>query len=81
MHLCPLDIATEMEFPDDFLLAELGHLQLYNDSLFQSNFSSAYNETDALLPTGVKVTIVVVYMIVCVIGLVGNFLVMYVIIR
>lgn len=69
-----------MEFPDDFLLAEFGHLPLYNDSLFQNNFS-AYNETDALLPTGVKVTIVVVYMIVCVIGLVGNFLVMYVIIR
>lgn len=70
-----------MEFPDDFLLAELGHLQLYNDSFFPNNFSSIYNETDALLPTGVKVTIVVVYMIVCVIGLVGNFLVMYVIIR
>ncbi|KAM7411177.1 hypothetical protein PAMA_021251 [Pampus argenteus] len=70
-----------MEFPDDLLLAELGHLQLYNDSLFQNNFSSSYNETDDLLPTGVKVTIVVVYMIVCVIGLVGNFLVMYVIIR
>lgn len=70
-----------MEFPDDFLLSELGHLQLYNESLFQNNLSSPYNETDALLPTGVKVTIVVVYMIVCVIGLVGNFLVMYVIIR
>lgn len=70
-----------MEFPDDLLLAELGHLQLYNDSLFQNNFTGTYNETDALLPTGVKVTIVVVYMIVCVIGLVGNFLVMYVIIR
>lgn len=70
-----------MEFPDDFLLAELGQLQLYNDSLFHNNFSSGYNETDALLPTGVKVTIVVVYMIVCVVGLVGNFLVMYVVIR
>lgn len=70
-----------MEFPDDFLLAELSHLQLYNDSLFHNNFSNGYNETDALLPTGVKVTIVVVYMIVCVIGLVGNFLVMYVIVR
>lgn len=70
-----------MDFPDDFLLAELGQLQLDNDSLFHNNFSSGYNETDALLPTGVKVTIVVVYMIVCVIGLVGNFLVMYVVIR
>ncbi|XP_026188850.1 nociceptin receptor-like isoform X2 [Mastacembelus armatus] len=70
-----------MEFSDDFLIAELHHLQLDNDSLFQNNFSGVYNETDALLPTGVKVTIVVVYMIVCIIGLVGNFLVMYVIIR
>ncbi|KAM9829499.1 nociceptin receptor [Syngnathus typhle] len=70
-----------MDFPDELLLAELSHLQLYNDSFFQNNFSSAYNETDALLPTGVRVTIVVAYMIVCVIGLVGNFLVMYVIIR
>lgn len=69
-----------MEFPDDFL-EELEQLQLYNDSLFHNNFSGGYNETDALLPTGVKVTIVVVYMIVCVIGLVGNFLVMYVVIR
>lgn len=70
-----------MEYPDDFLLADLGQLQLYNDSFFHNNFSNGYNETDALLPTGVKVTIVVVYMIVCVIGLVGNFLVMYVVIR
>lgn len=62
---------SKMEFPDDF----------YEDSLFQNNFTDAYNETDTLLPTGVKITIVVVYMIVCVIGLVGNFLVMYVIIR
>lgn len=66
-----------MEYTDDFLLAEIDHLQLYD----RSNFSGDYNETDALLPTGVKATIVVVYMIVCVIGLVGNFLVMYVIIR
>ena len=71
----------EMEFPSDLLLAELGHLQLYNGSFLPNNFSGAYNDTDALLPTGVKVTIVVVYMIVCVVGLVGNFLVMYVIIR
>lgn len=48
--------------------------------LFQ-NFSDVDSDSDALLPTGVKVTIVVVYMIICVIGLVGNFLVMYVIIR
>lgn len=70
-----------MEFLDDVMLAELDHLQLYNESYFQNNLSNPFNETDTLLPTGVKVTIVVVYMIVCVIGLVGNFLVMYVIIR
>lgn len=69
-----------MEFSEDFLLAQLGHLQFDNESIFQNNFSGSYNDT-ALLPMGVKVTIVVVYMIVCVIGLVGNFLVMYVIIR
>lgn len=64
-----------MEYPGDFLL------QLYNSTVFPNNFSGPYNETEALLPTSVKVTIVVVYMIVCVIGMVGNFLVMYVIIR
>uniref|UniRef100_A0A3Q2CTW6 Opiate receptor-like 1 n=1 Tax=Cyprinodon variegatus TaxID=28743 RepID=A0A3Q2CTW6_CYPVA len=68
----------EMDFPEELLLADL---QYFNDSFFHHNFSSGNNGTDALLPTGVKVTIVVVYMIVCVIGLVGNFLVMYVIIR
>ncbi|MED6288509.1 hypothetical protein CHARACLAT_027285 [Characodon lateralis] len=67
-----------MDYAAETLLA---HLEFFNDSLFHNNFSGGYNETDALLPTGVKVTIVVVYMIVCVIGLVGNFLVMYVIIR
>lgn len=70
-----------MSFSEDFLLTQLGHLQLYNDTMFQNNFTGSYNETEALLPTSVKVTVVVVYLIVCVIGLVGNFLVMYVIIR
>ena len=72
-----------MEFAEDLVLARFSHLPLYNDSSFLYNFSGAYNETDVtdLLPMGLKVTIVVVYMIVCVIGLVGNFLVMYVIIR
>ncbi|MED6242795.1 hypothetical protein ATANTOWER_009855 [Ataeniobius toweri] len=69
---------SEMDYAAETLLA---HLEFFNDSLFHNNFSGGYNETDALLPTGVKVTIVVVYMIVCIIGLVGNFLVMYVIIR
>uniref|UniRef100_A0A3B5MC69 Uncharacterized protein n=1 Tax=Xiphophorus couchianus TaxID=32473 RepID=A0A3B5MC69_9TELE len=44
------------------------------------DFLDLRTETDALLPAGFRVTIVVVYMIVCVFGLVGNFLVMYVII-
>ncbi|KAL4655445.1 nociceptin receptor isoform X1 [Arapaima gigas] len=52
----------------------------WNESLYQGNFS-VYNDTDVFLPTGVRVTIVVVYMIVCMVGLVGNCLVMYVIIR
>lgn len=70
-----------MAFSEDFLLTQLSHLQLDNDTMFQNNFTGSYNETEALLPTSVKVTVVVVYLIVCVIGLVGNFLVMYVIIR
>ncbi|XP_030068440.1 nociceptin receptor isoform X1 [Microcaecilia unicolor] len=41
-----------------------------------------YNSTmDSYLPMGMKVTIVMVYLIVCVVGLVGNCGVMYVIIR
>uniref|UniRef100_A0AAZ1XWZ6 Nociceptin receptor n=1 Tax=Oreochromis aureus TaxID=47969 RepID=A0AAZ1XWZ6_OREAU len=63
-------------FPDDLRYFAL---EPYNFS-FLNNFSYPQNDTD-YLPMGVKVTIVVVYMIVCVIGLVGNFLVMYVIIR
>ncbi|KAG7283469.1 hypothetical protein CRUP_035262 [Coryphaenoides rupestris] len=60
----------------DYLLGDLA--QLYNDSLHPN--LTGYNETDTILPAGVKATIVVVYMIVCVVGLVGNCLVMYVII-
>ncbi|XP_043981067.1 nociceptin receptor [Gambusia affinis] len=58
-------------------------LRFFNNSFFNDNFTDDFNktETDALLPAGFRVTIVVVYMIVCVFGLVGNFLVMYVIIR
>lgn len=81
MAVLPPLTRSEMEFLDDVMLAELDHALLYNDSFFQNNLSNPFNITDTLLPMGVKVTIVVVYMIVCVIGLVGNFLVMYVIIR
>ncbi|XP_062315752.1 nociceptin receptor [Osmerus eperlanus] len=69
-----------MEFASE-TVADLSHFRFYNESLFQNNFSGPYNETDTYLPTGIKMTIVVVYMIVCVVGLVGNCLVMYVIIR
>ncbi|KTG39259.1 hypothetical protein cypCar_00040206 [Cyprinus carpio] len=65
------DSAAVMEFPND----STG----FADE-FQNNFS-AFNETDTIFPRGVKITIAVVYMIVCVVGLVGNCLVMYVIIR
>lgn len=80
--------AFVMEFLNDSLVSgsdldlDLRALHFYNDSLlFQNNFSGGYNETDAFLPAGVKITIVAVYMMVCVVGLVGNCLVMYVIIR
>ncbi|GAA6107219.1 delta-type opioid receptor [Tachysurus ichikawai] len=55
-------------------------LHLLNDSILSGNMS-ALDEEDGLLPTGVKVTVVALYCIVCVVGLVGNCLVMYVIIR
>ncbi|KAK3547276.1 hypothetical protein QTP86_017785 [Hemibagrus guttatus] len=55
-------------------------LHLLNDSILTANMS-ALDEEDGLLPTGVKITVVALYCIVCVVGLVGNSLVMYVIIR
>ncbi|XP_048879981.1 delta-type opioid receptor-like [Brienomyrus brachyistius] len=64
--------------PADF--GEPGRIQLFNGSAFPTNYS-AYNQTDGLLPTSIKITIVVVYMVVCVVGLVGNCLVMYVNLR
>ncbi|XP_020315160.1 nociceptin receptor [Oncorhynchus kisutch] len=75
-----------MEFLNDSLVGgsdlDLRAFHFYNDSLlFQNNFSIGNNETYAFLPTGIKITIVVVYMMVCVVGLVGNCLVMYVIVR
>lgn len=50
-------------------------LHLLNDSM------SALDGEDGLIPAGVKITVVALYCIVCVVGLVGNCLVMYVIIR
>lgn len=55
------------------------HIRLYNESLFQNNFSDL--DADDLFPRSVRITIALVYMIVCMVGLVGNCLVMYVIIR
>ncbi|XP_016098786.1 mu-type opioid receptor-like [Sinocyclocheilus grahami] len=70
-----------MEFPNDSTgFADPRHFRLYNESLFQNNFST-FNGTESFFPKGVKITIAMVYMIVCVVGLVGNCLVMYVIIR
>ncbi|KAK3519461.1 hypothetical protein QTP70_029776 [Hemibagrus guttatus] len=68
----------------DFINESLGfgdprRIPLYNESLFQNNFSE-FNETDDLFPRSVRITIALVYMIVCTVGLVGNCLVMYVII-
>lgn len=54
-------------------------LSLFNESYVESN-STDLGDGD-VLPTGVKITIAVVYMVVCVVGLIGNSLVMYVIIR
>ncbi|KAG2461792.1 OPRX protein, partial [Polypterus senegalus] len=55
--------------------------RLLNDSSFHFNMSGYNFTTEGPLPIGIRITIVVVYMIVCVVGLVGNCLVMYVIIR
>ncbi|XP_076874540.1 delta-type opioid receptor [Brachyhypopomus gauderio] len=55
-------------------------VRLFNETLFQGNIS-AFEDTYGRLPASVRITIVVVYLIVCVVGLVGNGLVMYVIIR
>lgn len=54
-------------------------LHLLNDSLLSGNMSDL--DEDDLLSTGVKTTVVALYCVVCVVGLVGNCLVMYVIIR
>lgn len=51
-----------------------------NESLFQNNFSDI-DDADDLFPRSVRITIALVYMIVCMVGLVGNCLVMFVIIR
>ena len=46
-----------------------------------SHNGSDPDDDDDLFPRSVRITIAVVYMVVCVVGLVGNCLVMYVIIR
>ncbi|KAI4878658.1 hypothetical protein NFI96_019365 [Prochilodus magdalenae] len=70
-----------MELPEDLSgVPDTVALRLLNESLLQSNIS-ALDGTDGLLPISVKITVAVVYLIVCVVGLAGNCLVMYVIIR
>ncbi|KAJ8408947.1 hypothetical protein AAFF_G00239680 [Aldrovandia affinis] len=73
-----------MEFQDDPVgFRDPRHIDFDNESLFQNIFGSANytDDTDVLMPASVKITIVVIYMVVSVVGLVGNCLVMYVIIR
>ncbi|KAK7129093.1 hypothetical protein R3I94_017339 [Phoxinus phoxinus] len=61
-------------------LLELSDVQqMFNDSRFQGNLSEL--DGDEPLPRSAKITVIVVYLMVCVVGLVGNCLVMYVIIR
>ena len=55
-------------------------VSLYNESFLQTNLTDFY-DADGVLPTGVKITIAVVYLVVCFVGLIGNSLVMFVIIR
>lgn len=58
----------------------LDSIHLLNGSLLSGNMSTLDGE-DGLLPAAVQITVVALYCIVCVVGLVGNCLVMYVIIR
>ncbi|KAE8574367.1 hypothetical protein XENTR_v10003396 [Xenopus tropicalis] len=62
---------------------EAAYLRELLKNVSLSELSSLYNSTggDRFLPLGIKVTIVAVYLIVCVVGLVGNCAVMYVIVR
>lgn len=55
-------------------------VSLYNESFLQTNLTD-FDDADGVLPTGVKITIAVVYLVVCFVGLIGNSLVMFVIIR
>ncbi|TRY89728.1 hypothetical protein DNTS_027607 [Danionella cerebrum] len=70
-----------LKWRDAMELHELPYVQqMFNDSRFQGNLS-ALDDPEEPLPRGARITIVVVYLIVCLVGLVGNFLVMFVIIR
>ncbi|XP_051518074.1 delta-type opioid receptor-like [Myxocyprinus asiaticus] len=70
-----MDLCDELTGDRDTLIQ-----QMFNDTLLQRNLSVPDVE-DGLLPKSIKITVVVVYLIVCVVGLVGNCVVMYVIIR
>ncbi|KAF5909043.1 delta-type opioid receptor-like, partial [Clarias magur] len=70
-----------MERNQSFRFMDPSNIHLNNnESLFQNNFSE-FNDADDLFPRSVSITIALVYMIVCMVGLVGNCLVMFVIIR
>ncbi|XP_043946332.1 nociceptin receptor [Protopterus annectens] len=78
MDLDPMAILRDPKFSK--LLANSSSLLKLNAF---PNGSWPFNDTSGneFLPLSIKVTIVVVYLIVCIVGLVGNCLVMYVIVR
>ena len=60
-----------MEFLNKSGFVDFRHFQLYNESLFHDNFTHSNETEENFLPSGLKITIVMVYMIVCVVVLEG----------
>uniref|UniRef100_A0A8C3C5R1 Nociceptin receptor n=1 Tax=Cairina moschata TaxID=8855 RepID=A0A8C3C5R1_CAIMO len=78
LRMDPLFPAHILEDPD--LRKLLNDSSMLNLSFLPTNWFN--NSTgDSFLPLSIKITIVVVYSIVCIVGLVGNCSVMYVIVR
>ncbi|XP_063315732.1 nociceptin receptor [Pelobates fuscus] len=72
----------DFPLPDTPFQADFLRELLMNSSLLNLSSHWFANSTgDRFLPLGIQVTIVVVYLIVCVVGLVGNCAVMFVIVR
>ncbi|KAJ1122742.1 hypothetical protein NDU88_001226, partial [Pleurodeles waltl] len=80
---CKADSTMDPHFPipsfeATYLSKLLNDSSMMNLSTLPSGWY--YNSTsDTFLPLGIKLTIVIVYLIVCVLGLVGNCAVMFVI--